>query len=381
MVLSLVVVGPAGARAQPANPPDNSVAATPSSGAAREPRWSFTLGAQEAWDSNPLFETAQAEESFVGELGATLSYRQRGRRGEMTLAADGSGRSYHALKGEQGLNYGAGLTGRYRLSSRAQASVLGRLGRTYTRSSRELTEAGLLLPLSRARTVTSSGSLDLRLASTTSLASEIRYDDVRFDSKTLVGGSQLRATSTLSHTLGGNDSLRLSYSYRSDFLPQDTRQTHTVSTGWSGVLWRRVSAGASLGVNLARGESPSVGGSAHLVSRYQGGAVHLSYERSIGQAFGFGRQRLFEVAAASLNHTLNRRLDLGAALSHSHSWDSSDPLFRLSTQSGTAGIGFALNRQFRLAVRYTLDRGESGTHAPVLSHQALLSVLYGVQWR
>ncbi len=381
-VIGLVLLGPVAARAQSVDPPAGEQAVP--SVASVDPRWSFSLRAQESWDTNPVFREADGQDSFVGDVGATLAYRRQGQRGELKLFADGSGRRYEALDGEQSFNYGAGLEGRYRISPRATASAIGRLGMDYVRYSRQLTDDGLLLPLTRARTATAGGALELGLARATSLTTDVRYESARFDSDELVDGSQLRATATVGHAISSDDTLRFSYSFLNDFLPGEARQTHTLYAGWNGALSRRVSAGAALGANLGSGaaQGATLYGAANVSSRYQGGTVDLRYTRSVGQAFGYGRQRLYDLAVGSISHVVSRRLDLFAALSYSRSQDPSDPPFRIVTQAGTAGIGFALARQVRLTGGYTLNRSdEEGAGGPVLSHQALLGVSYGVSWR
>jgi hypothetical protein len=383
VALGSILLGPAAARGQSVEPPagesgPEAVAATV------DPRWSFSMRAQQSWDSNPIFVTADGEDSFAGDVGATLAYQKRGERGDLKFFADGSGRRYQSLGGEQSFNYGAGLEGRYRMTPRATVSATGRIGMDYTRLSRQLTDDGLLLPLARARTATAAGTFDLGLARATSLANEVRYESARFESDEFADGSQLRATSALRHAVSADDTLSLSYSFLNDFLPDATLQTHTISAGWNGALARRVSASASLGVNVVRSNTweNTLYGAASISSRHERGSLDLRYERSVGQAFGYGRHRLYDLAVCSFHHAASRRVDLSVALSYSNSKDPSDPPFRLVTQAGTAGIGFSLARQLRLAGGYTLNRtDEQGAEGPVLSHQVMLAMTYGVTWR
>jgi hypothetical protein len=390
-VLSVAAEATARAQVRPATPrpsPSPVAGAPASEQAPRPPRWALRLRVQESYDSNAEFTDAEGSGSFEDQVGAGLTLRLAGRRGELSLSGDGWGRRYHSVDGSDGFNYLAGLAGSHRFSPRVTGRVRGSFSDSVTRYERQLVDAGLQLPLTRTQTIDTSASLAFQLAAKTTFTAEGRYERARFEADGLTDGEQLAAGASLARALSSSDRLSLNYSLRHIRREEDEdRQVHDVFAGWSRTLVRRLSAELLGGVSLR----PAVGelesrtdpyGSAALTYGFQHGSLQARYSHTLGEAYGLGRERVADVVSATLERRFGRRVDGSLGASYGFSKDPSDPTFRYRAQTASAGLGVLLTRELRLIAAYGLSRSREGDPAePVVSQFGSLSLVYGVEWQ
>jgi hypothetical protein len=394
--LVLAVGVPARAQTRPPSPRP-SPSASPAAVApgdkqvTRPPRWALRLRAQESYDSNAKFATSETG-SFEDQVGAGLSLRLYSRRGELGLAADGWGRRYHSVEGEDGFNYSGGLSGKYRFTQKVEGRIQGLFSDNVTRYDRQLTDAGLQLPLTRSRTMDGNGGLTFKLSTNTSLVAEGRYEQAEFDDPTLVDGSQGTASASLARSVNSTDRISLNYSYRNirrnDLtLGDTTRQVHDAFLGWGRTLRRRLTAELTGGASYR----PTVGdiesrfdfyGSAMLTYLLQHGSIQARYSHTLGEAYGLGRERIGDVLSAGVTRRLGRHFDGSVGGIFGYSQDPQDPGFRYRTQTATAGLGILLSRDLRLIASYNVSRSRERVDSPTLLSQfGSLSLAYGVEWQ
>jgi hypothetical protein len=381
---------PALAQARPSAPrPSPSPAAAPAAveAAPRPARWAFRLRAQESYDSNAEFAVSEGRGSFEDLVGAGLTLRLGGRRGELSLSGDGWGRRYHSVDGSDGFNYVVGLNGSHQFSPRVTGRVRGTFGDSVTRFERQLTDAGLQLPLTRTQTVDAGAGLAFQLAAKTTFTAEGRYERASFDAPTLIDGQQWSAGASLARALSGTDRVSLNYALRQIRRDDLNRRVHDIFSGWSRTLRRRLSAELQAGASYrpaveALEARTDLYGAAALSYAFQHGSLQGRYTHSLGEAYGLGRERVADVVSASLGRRFGRRLDTTLGAGYGLSKDPEDPSFRYRAQTASGGLSLLLARELRLAANYGLSRSRDRSGAePIVSQFGSLSLAYGVEWQ
>jgi hypothetical protein len=355
--------------------------------------WTLGFDVQSHWDSNLRF-TANPEDIMSERANVTLTHAKRSSRGTMALSASTFGSVYHGKSGLNSVNYSGATTGSYDLAPRTKFRSGLLVASTYSPESSFLGGEGLILPLSRAFTVSGTGGLVQRLGARTSAGVDARYDRVRFTEVEggpvgLPGGETLLLSAFIAPQVSPHDSLNLGYQFqRSDSSGSANGDTQSISLGWSRLLGRRFSANASGGAShfkLLGNSSANPGwtfrGDAALSARFRRSSLVARYERGIDQAFGFGRDRLADVVTASYGVTASRKVRLSAAGTYGLTRDPVDPLFRFNTQSAEADMSIAVSRRIDLSTGYVFRRNRTDGVPDVIGHAFTVSLGYSREWR
>jgi hypothetical protein len=254
-LLSLVVLGPAAmavAQTQPLPPlppqplPAPSPPATQPPGALPLPApvpapsppapWDFELGMGGVWESNVEFVADRTEDwLFVPRLHLSrLLWRPRA---ETRIAVDSAGFVYQEQKNLNRVDAAVGLEGTYELSRHVKWLIGGSYTYGHADTSSVLGEQGVLLPLTRADTITGSTGLAWQTGVRTTFSLGARYYGVQFEDPAYVDGQSLRASADLSRRMGPRDSLALVYAFeRTD--DQVKRDTHYGSLQYTTTIGR-----------------------------------------------------------------------------------------------------------------------------------------------
>jgi hypothetical protein len=386
-VLLGAAAGQVRGQARPAPRPSPSASPAALAAAPRPARWAFRLRLQESYDSNAEFAAAEGQGSFEDQVGAGLTLRLAGRRGELSLSGDGWGHRYHSLDGSDGFNYVTGLSGSHRFSPRVTGRLRASFSDNVTRYDRQLLDAGLQLPLTRTQTVDTGAALAFQLTAKTTFTTEGRYERASFDAAGLVDAQQWSGGVSLARALSSTDRLSLSYVRRDIRREGGERRVHDLFAGWGRTLARRLSAELVAGAS----HRPAVGalaartdfyGSAGLNYTFQHGSLQGRYRHTLGEAYGLGRERIADVVSAGLARRFGRRLDATLGAGYGFSRDPLDPTFRYRAQNASAGLSLALARELRLNASYGLGRSREQSGAePIVSQYGSLSLAYGVEWQ
>lgn len=346
--------------------------------------WSLNLSLVETWDTNPRF-TGDENGSRVDAIATRLTYTKQRTRAGISFAGDGSLQRFREPT-EDLWTAGGTLTGFVRPSSRLTLTLNESLAYTLTRRAPQLTEAGLLLPLGRALINASTAGLSLRLSAGTTLAADVRYDRVVFDSNELLDGSQVGTDAVLSRQFGRNDLLSLAYGYRHSLALATSVDTHTAAVGLRRSLGPRWSASALLGVSSLTpppGESRRLSPTAALDigAAYPWSSFNLRYRRDVSQAFGLGRDRVGDLVSLVVRRNIGRKLSLSAEGGYGLSRDPFDPDFRFDTHRYEGDVQYRLFRDLDVVVGYTFTRNVTREPAETLdSHMWQVGLNYLRQW-
>jgi hypothetical protein len=356
--------------------------------------WTFSLRAQEQWDSNFRL-TTPAVETFSERLGLTLTHAKRSPRGTLALSADGWGALYHAASGLNGINGTAATSGTYELGPRTTFRAGATGSSVYAPESQALAAEGLILPLSRSQSISGTMGVLQRLGTRTVLSTDVRYDRFAFsraddeefpDPASPQGGSLLVFATALAPRLNQNDSLVLGYDFQRSETGGRHAGTHGLSLGWSRIIGRRLAASASAGVSRFQLVTDSTKGwafrsAAGLSAVFRRSALDAQYTRSIDQAFGFGRDRLSDIVSAGYTVRASRRVRLRAGGVMGLTRDPRDPSFRFVTQTATGALSYTLGRRIDLVTAYDFSRNDPEAGLAVSRHVFGVSLGYTREWR
>jgi hypothetical protein len=354
--------------------------------------WTAQVGLQGNWDDGGLNTTFQFQRTFVERLVGGVSYALQNPRSQVTFSTQGSVLAYQGVPPSGRFNYNGELAATRLATPRLTLQFSEAIISVYSQGTPGLAAAGLVFPLVLTRTNQVSGGLSYQLSSRTVGSIAAVHDWVGFDStSTLVGGWQFRTTASLRHQLTAVDSASLSYSYRIS-RPQSGAQgqaqgvdTQSVTAGWSHQVNEGLTIVGELGASQinfpAQGRQYGWVGDAGFTRHFQSSSLSARYRHDTGQAFGFGRYRIFDVGSVEYSRNLGRRLTSSARGTYGRSRDLTDPTFILSTQNYSLGLRYAPARQWTMGAAYGWTSIDQAT-VPVRSGSNLnASLSYGWQWR
>jgi len=350
--------------------------------------WNGNVGLQGSWDSNPRSSTL-GQQSYVESLGVGLGYTLNRPRSHVEFAARGMGLLNQGTARTGHFNYTGMLNVSRQATPRLALQFSEAVVSTYSQGAPFLAADGLLYPLVLSRTNNLSSGMTYQLTPRTNLSVTARHDWVGFDSSaSLLGGWQLTTGASLGRQITAVDSLSLSYSFRHSRVQGGTNRntdTHTLMTGWTRRLSERFAVSASAGasqVNLV-GFDPRYGivANAALTAQLRTGSVSLRYGHGMGQAYGFGRDRIFDLVGLAHSRSLGRNFSATVSGVYGRSRDLFDPTFGYDTQSYSLGLQYVAGRQWTLGAGYRWLYLDQVVVAPSSSHIVSASLSYGWQWR
>jgi hypothetical protein len=341
--------------------------------------WNLILQAGESWERNPMFRPAQTQASLADRLEAQADYIRTTPRSRFSAALGGAGIRYHSIEGLDHLGGSAGLGLAYNLSPKAMISLNDTLESRWARDSTLLVDSGLYYDTVRTLTNRANGQLSLRATERTSGAVNIRHEYVNFDSASLVDGTQIAATGTLSRRVAREQTLGASYVYSSSSSSGTTRRTnHTVFGSWAGRFGEQWATAVSAGAVRAAGGQWRPYAAAELTGEFRRTSLYARASHSVSQAYGFGRERETTILNAGLRQQLGRRLlaSIGGGYDRSRDVGADTPPFTGINANGN--LRFTLSRHFFLgADALHRLRRSNGPGAPETSaSRAGLQLIY-----
>ena len=411
-----IVAAPAFAQA-PSGPPDTQVgqpvAGPPpptSRPARREPRFSLWARAEESYEVNPLLQQDGDDlNSFVDNLTAGLGYTFRGPRGDLSFNADGGRLNYHDLPDLSRWTYGGSVRGLYNISPRSSFSVRERYTVSAQNPAAVLESSGLPVSLVNSRTNSADANLHLGVTRRTNLDLGVRHEKITFDENAslpgigpLIAGNVLTADARLSRRIGNEDSLGLGYSYAFNLASGTGADVQSAYLSWAGRLGRRVGAALTGGasrlsarevtgvpgvppdptappiVPIAAKWRPS--GSAALSAEFRHGSLNAGYSHSVGQAFGFGVERVADFASLSADRRFGRKTTMNINGSYGRTRDvTGSDLNSFDTVAAAAAFRYLLSRRFELNAGYSYGRVKPADTLiePFKTGRAFFALAYG----
>jgi hypothetical protein len=344
------------------------------------PSWRFQISADGAWYQNTYF--VAGNETTAWSTGGQASLTRQGsfRRGSFSLGGHGGMIYYPEVKSFNQATYGGNL-GLAWASRHTQVHIAQVYDRSNTRQLASLAQEALPLPTSGLDTATTTLGISQGLSRRWQLAVDGAFTWRRYDNEALVGGEQLSSSAQLARQVGRTGAISLSYGFSSSWFGSTRARTHQALLGGRRQKGR---VGFELGAGAAYVESVGQAypaGHAGLTVRGRKTSLALGYRRDFGQAFGYGRETIADLASASLGWTLVRRLNLGAGYSFGYRRDPAETDYVIRSHAASAGFDWGIAKDLGFAARYSWERNQIRGLEPVEGGRVTASLSYGVSWR
>jgi Putative beta-barrel porin 2 len=315
--------------------------------------WDYEIGVGALWQQNVEFvPDGTSDWQFVPRL--RLSRRVWRPLAETRITADVAGFVYQQQKNLNRADGSVGLDGNYQLSRHVKWRIGGGYTYGHADTSSVLTDQGVLLPLTRADTITGSTGLAWQTGERTTFSLDGRYYRVQFEDPAYVDSQSLRGSADLSRRLGPRAALALVYSFEQtdDRVKRDThygslRYTTTIGRA-SGLL---LEGGISYTADATSLELPDpwnyFGGVSfnHALGR---SSLAVFYRYEVLPAFGLGGVRAGNRVGLNATLPFGRAAELGLRASYFDEASTGAFQAERSTEAG-ATLGFHLASFLRLS--------------------------------
>lgn len=378
--LAFVLLAAAAARAQATSPKRASSVKSPS--LPPPSLWHLGVNADVAWYENAQF-VGGPDAASTWRTGGTagLSYSHRLSTGTFGIGGFGGALYYPDLKDLNQPTWGGDFNLNVAPSPRTQL----RLGQTYTHTNTrqfEFDPAALPLPTSALEYATSTAGLTHNLSRSWQLGLDGSFDLRQYADSRLVDGKQALAQVQLGRQVGKSSALYMGYGFMNAWYASTTNRAHQALLG----VRRQPKRGVGLEVAGGVAYLETVGqlypaGNASLRAHGQHTTLALTYKRDFGQAYGYGRQMVGDLGAASLGWTPATRLNLTASYSYGYRRDAADLEYKIRSQVASGGIGWGTTKGLALSARYSWEMNETEGLARIEGGRATASISYGVEWR
>ena len=194
------------------------------------------------------------------------------------------------------------------------------------------------------------------------MAANIRHEYVNFDSASLVDGTQIAATGTLSRRVASEQTLGASYVFSSSSSPGRPRWTnHTVFGSWAGRFGQHWAAAASGGATRGASGKLRPYAAAELTGEFPRTLLYARASHSLSQAYGFGLEREATILNAGLRQQLGRRLFGSIGVGYDRSREVGADTAPFTGINANGDLSFSLSQHFFLIADalYRLRRSSS----------------------
>lgn len=360
--------------------------------------WHFRISAGGEWYENPFFIGAAPGTSYSANGLATLSHEYTWRSGSFTLSGNGGAIYYPEISVFNQPTYGGTATLQFG-SRRSKFNIIQTFQRSNTRNLSELDAAqGLPLPTSSYVSTNSLLTWDLQLSRSWQLSMNGRFFYRDYDDPLLVGGDEASGGLRLGTRAGRKGLVYVSYQFTSSRIQENLHYPQTLDQrrlrSHQALLGYLKQTPHGFGYELAGGISyvESVqkaypAGRASISHRGRKEALEAHYERTFGQAFGYGRTAVADIVGAYFNWDVVRRVTFQADYNFGYRRNPENESDTLTSWIASAGLNWAVGGGVGFGVRFIREHNDTfATFAQsnsllVTGNRVSASLSYGVDWR
>jgi hypothetical protein len=380
-VLGLVLVMPsAAAFAQP--PPTPAVLNPPTPDRAPRSTWRLELAADGSWYENAYFlgpVLADAAWSTSGR--ATLSNSRKFKDGVFSISGFGGAIYYPEIEAFNQPTYGGSLGLDWTPSRRSRFKLDLRYQQLNTRQLTAADVEGLPLPTSLADYATLAASWEQRLSQRWQFAVEGSFQKRMYDDLLLTDSDQVYGVTRLGRQVGRRGLFYLSYAYSSAWFDEGKEQAHQALVGGRHSVERGVGFELAGGVGYVESTDAFYpAGRAGIYAVGRRARLDLVYYRDFGQAYGYGRQMIGDLVAASFDWIAVRGLTLDASYNYGYRRDPADETYKIKSGTASAGFSWSVGAGFDFSAHYTWERNETVGLSVFEGGRATARLSYGVDW-
>jgi hypothetical protein len=362
------------------------------------PTWHFRVAAGGGWYDNPFFVGGAPDTSYSADGTATLSHEYTWRSGSFGLSGNGGVIYYPELSAFNQPTYGGAATLQFG-SRRSRFTLSQTYQRSNTRYLSELdTAQGLPLPTSGYVSANSLMNWEYQFSRSWQFGVNGRFFYRDYDDPILVGGNEASGGARLGTRAGRKGLVYLSYQFTSSLIQENLLhprpenegrlRSHQVLAGYlkqpqSG--WGYELAGGINYIESVQKVYPA--GRASISHRGRREALEAHYERTYGQAFGYGSASLADIAGAYFSWAIVRRVTLQADYNFGYRRDPENDSNTITSWIASAGLNWAVGGGVGFGVRYIREHNDTFARLPqaepglVTGNRVSASLSYGVDWR
>lgn len=347
------------------------------------PTWHFKLVGGGTWYNNPFFVGAAPGTTWSTTGEASLSHEHNFRSGVFSWSGNGGAFYYPEVEGLNQPTYGGAVSLAWSPGRSTKIDIRQDYQRSNTRSLLVLDSEGLPLPTSGLDNATSYLTFDQRLSRSWEFQAGGTYVYRRYDDPRLIGGDELGANARLGAQAGRNGLAFLNYLYTSSRIAGNALRSHQGLLGYQ----RRALQGLVLEVAAGVGYVESVqkaypSGRAAIAWIGRKASIEARYERSFGQAFGYGRPTVADLFSGIATWTPVRKLTVSADYNYGYRRSPGDEGNTIRSWIASGGFGWDVGGGVGFAARYSKEHNDSyAATVPVNGDKVLVALSYGVDWR
>jgi hypothetical protein len=359
------------------------------------PTWHFKLSGGGNWYNNPFFAGAAPGTTWSTSGEASLSHEHNFRSGSFTWAGNGGALYYPEVEGLNQPTYGGAVTLAWSPSRSTKINLRQDYQRSNTRNLMSLDPEGLPVPTSGLDNATSSLSFDQRLSRRWEfqVGGTLLYR--RYDDPRLIGGEELGLNARLGSLVGRSGLVFVSYQYTAsrivepiplDVPVSEQRSTLRSHQGLVGFTHRPVRglayevAGGIGYVEAVQKAYPA--GRASIASVGRKASIEARYERSFGQAWGYGQPSVADLFSAIVTWMPVRKLTVSADYNFGYRRNPGAEINTIISWIASAGFGWDVGGGVGFTARYSKERNDNfAAIAPVMGDRVMAGLSWGVDWR
>ena len=323
--------------------------------AKRPPGFSVAGNFGTGWDTNPTWQ-AEPSGSIAGYGNGSLAKTWSSPLFSLTASGNGDASVFQSGVSANRLDYGGGLEAAGALGAHTGLALAARGDVLHNDQLFDPLTAGLLLPVTKTKTLSTTAALTRQLGTRSELGIDGSWSRVMFDSPQLVDGSSLSATARASRGVTARGRVSASYAYMTnDYETTGRTHVHTMAAGYSSGLGRRSQLSLSAGGEASQRGTPAYVWSLYLNALYsvtgRRNAFVAAYRRGVNPGPGFGEDRLLGVFSASFSSAPKNWLSVSLSGSHGNSTRGTGSEQQpYKTDEASASLRARLNRDLGLTL-------------------------------
>lgn len=350
----------------------------------RPPTWTYSIGLDEAYESDPQGTASGGGDSRTrveGSIGRGWTLK----RGSVGLSASANQVYYRSGAGPDSFNYGFGFGSGYALTHRLSWHASESLASVMSLDSGVLVGSGIVSPNVQTRTNVASTGITYQASEKMQVEVSAAETSVLFPGAQLSDGSSLMVQGRVTRQVGRDQSV--GFSVGNTFSTGQTGDIQGILGLWQRTFGRGLSLHATGGVRPYTlygqpGTKFAPGGSFAVNKRLiRGQSFSGSYEYAVEQAFGFNRTHLAHRFNAGYGQAIGRRLTLEASASYGLNTYPEIPNYHLGGRTAAVSMRYIVARQLSIGANYGFwNHFETGV-PQFNNYRAGVSIAYGGAFR
>jgi hypothetical protein len=347
------------------------------------PTWHFNLSAGGSWYSNPFFVGAAPGTTWGTTGRATLSHEHSFRTGQFTWSANGGAFYYPEVEDLNQPTYGGAVNLLWNPGRRSKLTLRQDYQRSSTRDVTSLDVEGLPLPTSALDSATSTLTFDQKLSQRWQLSVGGHFLYRRYDDPRLYGGEEAGGNALIGTRAGRNGLAFMDYQYTASSIRGSALRSHQGLVGYG----RRPALGFAFEIAAGVGYVDTVkefypSGRAGFASRGRKASIEGHYERSFGQAFGYGRPAIADLFRVTGTWMPVRRVTVSADYNFGYRREPGLEGNTINSWIASGGFNWDMGGGVDFTARYAKERNDTyNANVPVMGDTVSASLSYGVDWR